>query len=85
MYLISPNLIHIIFNSMNLVYFVEIEYWPIVYGLYELITLSSINILLGIVTMIIERCDYIAEKEEKVEEKSEKPEVNQISNQANFD
>jgi len=46
---------------MTVYFFVKVEYWPIVYGCYELIAISSLNFVLGIIVMIIERCDYIAE------------------------
>ncbi len=61
LYIISPNLIQVIFNSMTVYFFVKVEYWPIVYGVYELITVSSLYCLLAVLTLIIERCDSIAD------------------------
>ena len=46
---------------MTVYFFVKVEYWPIVYGVYELIAVSSLYCLLGVLTLIIERCDSIAD------------------------
>ena len=61
LYLISPNLIQVIFNSMTVYFFVKVEYWPIVFGVYELIAVSSLYCLLAFLTLIIERFDSIAD------------------------
>ena len=85
MQLVSPNAIQLTFNAMTVYFFVEVEYWPIVYGIYELMAICSINIALGIVTMIVERCDYIAENGDENEEQPGKPEENKLSNQAEIE
>jgi hypothetical protein len=61
LYIISPNLIQVIFNSMTVYLFVKMKYWPIVYGVCELIAVSGLYCLLAVLTLIIERCDSIAD------------------------
>lgn len=80
LYIISPNLIQVIFNSMTVYFFVKVEYWPIVYGVCELIAVSSLYCLLATLTLIIERCDSIAE-DRKLPQPEEDQEVPRVDDQ----
>lgn len=45
---------------MNLSLWQKVGYQPITYAVYELIAISSLNIVIGIAAIIKERCDHIA-------------------------